>query len=612
MKTGETFHLGLCMAGSITAGAYTAGVVDYLIEALGNWEKVKSNEDVPSHQVVIDLLCGSSGGGMTGAISLFALLDKMDHAKLDDDGVSFTRPENNILWDTWVELNSGDMIHRILSTDDVKPKKISSLLNSSFIDELAINLQKYIESLPQDTTPPPFLGRAPELFMTLFNVTGINYELHTRAISENTKGTQYVSDHRDIAHFRWTDEPYPADASQDSADQKKFEDCDGRIPISLKNPAYISLLIDAAKATGAFPVGLAARLVQRPAKFLWDNPFFNKDGRFTQKTIRLGDGVTDRESIYISLNSDGGTANNEPVEIARNILLNMRDKIYKDVALGSKDVAEMSASEKSMAVKDKLNNTSILLIDPFPSLINKIDTPHENSGYFPSYAWKLIKAMNSQLIFDAKDALDAYKKENYGLHVISPSRENAEPKHAIACGSLGGFGGFLERQFRVHDFFLGRRNCQSFLRKYFVARVDEPDTESRVCIQSVLNAYEKKPLAKERFSFKDDQGMVWLPIIPDVGFEQRDKEVPFEGKGENAESGKLPVYIMRKMETDFLDKYYPAIARRFMSISNNLVTGNWFQRVSVKVYTWIKRDRITKQISKEIADDLKERKLMHE
>lgn len=42
MKNSKTFHLGLCMAGSITAGAYTAGVMDYLIEALEEWQKVKS------------------------------------------------------------------------------------------------------------------------------------------------------------------------------------------------------------------------------------------------------------------------------------------------------------------------------------------------------------------------------------------------------------------------------------------------------------------------------------------------------------------------------------------------------------------------------------------
>ena len=37
----EPFKIGLCMAGAVSAGAYTAGVMDYLIEALDEWEKQK-------------------------------------------------------------------------------------------------------------------------------------------------------------------------------------------------------------------------------------------------------------------------------------------------------------------------------------------------------------------------------------------------------------------------------------------------------------------------------------------------------------------------------------------------------------------------------------------
>lgn len=610
MKPGETFHLGLCMAGSVTAGAYTAGVMDYLIEALEAWEQMKLNDDIPSHQVVIDLLCGSSGGGMTGAISLFALFDKMDHAKLDVDQVTYAVPKNNILWDTWVELNGGDILERILSTSDINPQRVTSLLNSSFINEVAANLQKYIDNLPKNAMPPPFFGRAPEMFMTLFNVTGINYELHTRSLTENSKGIQYVSDHRDIAHFRWSNEAYPDESMSIVPEGELVHQCDGRIPVSIKNNAYVPLMIDAAKATGAFPVGLEARLLRRPAKFLWDNPFFNRDGRFNPQTIRLGDEISSRDSMYVSLNSDGGTANNEPVEIARNILLNMRNKIYQDVEAGDKDIEKTFETEKAIAVKDKLKNTSILLIDPFPSLINQIHPPDVNSGKFPSYSWKLIKAMNSQLIFDAKDALDAYKKENYGLHVISPSKENSEPKHAIACGSIGGFGGFLEREFRVHDFFLGRKNCQSFLRKYFVARVDETDPENRACVKSVLDAYDKKPLAKERFSFEDEHGIKWLPIIPDVSLVKPIKFRHIEGKGEYTETNKLSVFKLKKMDARFLERYHPAIAQRFMSIFNNLIGGNWLQRLVIKIFTHVKKDSVTKRIVKEIMEDLTERKLM--
>ncbi len=41
MREQKTLHLGICMAGAISAGAYTAGVIDYLLESLENWEKAK-------------------------------------------------------------------------------------------------------------------------------------------------------------------------------------------------------------------------------------------------------------------------------------------------------------------------------------------------------------------------------------------------------------------------------------------------------------------------------------------------------------------------------------------------------------------------------------------
>jgi hypothetical protein len=44
----KTFDIGLVLAGAISAGAYSAGVVDFLIEALDAWEDAKatSHEDV--------------------------------------------------------------------------------------------------------------------------------------------------------------------------------------------------------------------------------------------------------------------------------------------------------------------------------------------------------------------------------------------------------------------------------------------------------------------------------------------------------------------------------------------------------------------------------------
>jgi hypothetical protein len=589
------FHLGLCMAGSVSAGAYTAGVIDYLIEALENWEREKQTDpSVPRHQVVIDLLSGASGGGITGAMTQFALMDKMDHAKLEADGSTYIRPVNNILWDCWVELSDGDVFEQILSPDDLSAGGVRSLLNAGFIDKIADKLNRYIDRLSAaGTSKPPFVGIAPEMFMTLFNITGIKYQLHSIAAT-TTAGRQYVADHRDIAHFRWSEGTYEGD---------------GRMILNLHNREHVPVVIAAAKATGAFPVGLRARLVTRPAKYIWDNPFFNKGKKFGKDSILLGEAIEEPDQYYTSINADGGTANNEPVELARDIMLSIRKKKYGDVPDG-KPVEKMSDVERADAKKAYLMNTSIILIDPFPSADNTIQAPDVTSDILFKYAPSLVNAMNAQLIFDAKDALDAYKKDNYGLHIIAPSRDGVDASIAIACGSLGGFGGFLEREFRVHDFFLGRKNCQGFLRKYFVANLNEADPENRACIQAIIDSYAANPAAKEKFAFLDEQERLLVPIIPDVSL-QRPVAVVLDEQEKvlkAIETNKLPLFKLNKLEADFLEKYRKGITRRYLGISKNLFGA--FAGFLLGCGAWLFRKKITGAVIDKIRTNLRSGELI--
>jgi hypothetical protein len=44
----------------------------------------------------------------------------------------------------------------------------------------------------------------------------------------------------------------------------------------------------------------------------------------------------------------------------------------------------------------------------------------------------------------------------------------------LACGGLAGFAGFVHERLRLHDFQLGRRNCQKFLQDHFTVHVENP------------------------------------------------------------------------------------------------------------------------------------------
>src|SRR3954468_23462241 len=66
-----SFEIGLVMAGALSAGAYTAGVVDFLIQALDQWHEGKRGDDpgCPRHRVSLKVMAGTSAGGMSVAIA---------------------------------------------------------------------------------------------------------------------------------------------------------------------------------------------------------------------------------------------------------------------------------------------------------------------------------------------------------------------------------------------------------------------------------------------------------------------------------------------------------------------------------------------------------------
>ena len=67
----NTFEFALVMGGTVSAGAYTAGVVDFLIEALDSWTALRAQGDAaaPKHNTVLRVITGTSGGGVNAAIT---------------------------------------------------------------------------------------------------------------------------------------------------------------------------------------------------------------------------------------------------------------------------------------------------------------------------------------------------------------------------------------------------------------------------------------------------------------------------------------------------------------------------------------------------------------
>jgi predicted acylesterase/phospholipase RssA len=78
-----TYEFALVLGGTVSAGAYTAGVVDFLIEALDEWtvrrDANPADPTVPPHKAILKLVTGTSGGGVNSATLARALAFDFPH-----------------------------------------------------------------------------------------------------------------------------------------------------------------------------------------------------------------------------------------------------------------------------------------------------------------------------------------------------------------------------------------------------------------------------------------------------------------------------------------------------------------------------------------------------
>src|SRR5438045_1183814 len=110
----KAFEIGLVMAGAMSAGAYTAGVLDFLIEALDQWYGAQEGDDprCPRHDVSRKVMAGTSAGGMSTAIAAAQFCQAFAPVK----SPSPPGPVRNKLFESWVQ---GIDIARLLETSDL-------------------------------------------------------------------------------------------------------------------------------------------------------------------------------------------------------------------------------------------------------------------------------------------------------------------------------------------------------------------------------------------------------------------------------------------------------------------------------------------------------------
>jgi hypothetical protein len=493
MPDRPTFELGLVMAGAVSAGAYTAGVLDFLIEALDAIEDVRAGRDTsylqagmpgsnpvfdPPHQLRLKAMSGTSAGAMVTGIFSTILGTRIPPVGTDRR-IDDSSPTGNPLYDSWVQ-----QIHRdqLLATDDLaRAAPVRSLLNSVHLKDIVDGALRYAE---RDDYQRHYVGPKLPIYLCTGNLRGVRYSL---ALSVD-QGV--VNEHQMSMHADWMGFCFDRDPDADLPGMHSL--APGRAS------DHWQTLGTAALASGAFPIGLSARVLSRDfadyEKRKWYDPATGL------RELPPLDHASDFPGGYNFVNVDGGVFNNEPLELCRVAIADGRPRNPRDPQQADR---------------------AVLLIDPFPNLF-ELDRHYDPGaqGELLKVLRSLIGAFVSQSRFKPEELALAKNPEIASRFAIMPIRYGADDqpaKYAIACGSLGGFGGFLSKAFRHHDFMLGRRNCQRFLSHHFVLPGDPEGGRVNPLFAGWTEAGTRAPFVVRPRKADGTLDVPHLPIVPLLG-----------------------------------------------------------------------------------------------
>ena len=487
----KTIRLGVCMAGAVSAGAYTAGVVDYLIETLERWERKKAairekkeqgleltpeEELVPLHDVVIEVLSGSSAGGMTAAVLSYSLNDDSYLTKRNGD-----IPENNYdipaetdnptkLYNAWINMVDEDQsttFKKLMDPEDVVSfSKMRSLLNSRPIDDIAA------KAIPAQINfqPPPYISKQLSVVLSVTNMEGIPVDVSFTNVNDTNPTRNVLTTHSGFLHYKFN----------------KEDKIDFNYPPMIISEENRGRLARAAKATGAFPIGLASRKIE-----IEGSHFQKFKDSMKARNLKVGLELPKNENYNFTA-VDGGALNNEPIGTTFR-LLNQKQEAYHPE-----------------------DENYVILIDPFPTVttateIKEYEHPSEDGYSLKDQVFKLIKVFRNESSFRQEDL--HVSREGRQRYLVSPAKKGF---YFLACGLINGFGGFMKKAFRQHDYQLGRKNCQAFLRYYFgespkkyTKRTGIELTDDQIRRWQYDENYHKRHEEDHKAKFK-------VPLIPDM------------------------------------------------------------------------------------------------
>lgn len=449
------FELGLVNAGAVSGGAYAAGALDFLYEALNEWQLAKDRgETVLDHAVVLKGAAGASAGAIGNALTAIApwhgihpIRDLVQNGRGLTDATQAANWQRNEFFRSWVV--EADRVPLFSTTDLQRETTVPSLLNADMVDGIRDGLLNRLNAAP---LPPPryaFIAAPFRLSLSVTNLPGLPYSI--RMMGDDREG-HVVTTHSDYVHFR----------IEGLGGAAVGPDDEPGLDLPPPAPDVLSVwqpLGEAVAASAAVPVGFRSRLIQQQGSVYLQRPWVvpaPPDSRVHTEVKRIPPGYDPMPSDYGYWSVDGGMVDNEPVELGRRIL----------AGAGSRNPRQATTAHRAL-----------LLLDPFPDAMPAYTPPGPMPGML-AVAGSLFSVWLQQTRFKPGELELAAAEDVRSRFLLAPVRyadgQRLIGAPAICGGGLGGFAAFLSQIYRLHDFQLGRRNMQKFLRDHFTLAPDNP------------------------------------------------------------------------------------------------------------------------------------------
>ena len=375
-----------------------------------------------------------------------------------------------------------------------------------------------------------------EVRTTIGNLKGVPYALDSNHLGAGpAMTTQFWEMHRDNIGFAIgtsacggvaTGLGLPPDCHYLPACSFNFPPPSGAAPLVQACALFRAAMV----ATSAIPLVFKVTDVpQNPIVYDWRTAYWDRDRSkpVVDQPVWPG-GAPDNPYCYSA--TDGGLFDSQPFDVAHQRLAGVR---------GANPQAGGEACR------------AIILIDPLAQDREPIPSNPDKTQIFDVIS-KLVLAPILQDRLDAIDLAQIKDETIFSRFMIAPSRENPNngaiswsPSKSLLSAPMDAFLGYAaEVPYREHDFLLGRRNAQQFLRKTFVLPTTNP-----------LVSGGTGWLSSDEFT---DSGVTYRALVP--------------LRGRAADRQPVPDWNWQALRPEKLTRYQDLVRARADAIFHNLKT----------------------------------------